>query len=275
MGTLYFYISYWRWDRHFTLSSEPCKGPAICKAKAVPPFLSHFKTLSVGPIPGIEPTTSRAAVKHSTDWANPAAVKTTIPSYHYYWYLCSVPVHLNSWTPTRKWEEVWRVIDVCLQTQNASSVTTSSWSLNCGEIARYLTSSLNLFICATIRREKSLCHIAMVAKFAWQQTENSHKKWSRTVSNFIDLIQLHLICQMLAKFSVMCSREIRKFHDVQRWLKNVQKSVMCVQSCCFTVQTYCFFCHSCCRRRCCCLSSLLLWSKNFATMVMWHHTSPL
>ena len=45
------------------------------------------------------------------------------------------------------------------------------------ESARYLTSSLNLFICATIRREeKSLCHIAMVAKFAWQQTENSHKK---------------------------------------------------------------------------------------------------
>ena len=169
LGTLYFYISYWRWDRHFTLSSEPCKGPAICKAKAVPPFLSHFKTLSVGPIPGIEPTTSRAAVKHSTDWANPAAVKTTIPSYHYYWYLCSVPVHLDSWTPTKKWEEVWRVIDVCLQTQNASSVTTSSWSLNCGEIARYLTSSLNLFICATIRREeKSLRHIAMVAKFAWQ-----------------------------------------------------------------------------------------------------------
>ena len=188
MGTLYFYISYWRWDRHFTLSSEPCKGPAICKAKAVPPFLSHFKTLSVGPIPGIKPTTSRAAVKHSTDWANPAAVKTTIPCYHYYWYLCSVPVHLDSWTPTKKWEEVWRVIDVCLQTQNASSVTTSSWSLNCGEIARYLTSSLNLFICATIRREeKSLRHIAMVAKFLdhnkrelRQQQRRRQQEWQKS-----------------------------------------------------------------------------------------------
>ena len=31
---------------------------------------------------------------------------------------------------------------------------------------------------------------------------------------------------MLAKFSVMCSREIRKFHVVQRSLKNVQKSVL-------------------------------------------------
>jgi len=28
------------------------------------------KTLSVGPVPGIEPATSRSAVKRSTDWAN-------------------------------------------------------------------------------------------------------------------------------------------------------------------------------------------------------------
>ena len=38
-------------------------------AKAVPSFLSHFKALSVGPI---EPTTSPSAVKHSTNWTNPA-----------------------------------------------------------------------------------------------------------------------------------------------------------------------------------------------------------
>ena len=33
------------------------------------------------------------------------------------------------------------------------------------------------------------------------------------------------------------AREIRKFHVevVQRWLKNVQKSVMHVSSCCFTI----------------------------------------
>ena len=41
--------------------------------QAVPSFLSYFKTLSIGPVPGIEPTTSRSAVKRSTDWANPAA----------------------------------------------------------------------------------------------------------------------------------------------------------------------------------------------------------
>ena len=36
--------------------------------------------------------------------------------------------------------------------------------------------------------------------------------------------------------------EIRKFHFVvlQRWLRNVQKSVMHVQSCCFAIH-YCVF----------------------------------
>ena len=37
----------------------------------VPLFLSYFKTLSIGLAPGIEPATSRSAVKRSTDWANP------------------------------------------------------------------------------------------------------------------------------------------------------------------------------------------------------------
>ena len=31
-------------------------------------------TLSIGPVPGIEPATSRSAVKRSTDWAKAAAV---------------------------------------------------------------------------------------------------------------------------------------------------------------------------------------------------------
>ena len=79
-----------------------------------------------------------------------------------------------------------------------------------------------------------------------------------TVSDFIDLIYIHLIFQMLAKFSGMnpegpyirlgkekdnfCvvltysikqAREIRKFHVavMQQRLRNVQKSVMHAQSC--------------------------------------------
>ena len=70
----YINVSYWRPDRHFTWSSEPREGPAACRAKEVPSFLSYFKTLSIGQAPGIEPATSRSAVKRSTDWANPAVV---------------------------------------------------------------------------------------------------------------------------------------------------------------------------------------------------------
>jgi len=71
LGTL-FYVYHRRRDCHFTWSSEPRQGVAICKAKAVPSFLTYFKTLSNGPAPGIEPATSRSTVKRSTDWANPA-----------------------------------------------------------------------------------------------------------------------------------------------------------------------------------------------------------
>ena len=48
-------------------SSEPREGLAICRAKGVSSFLSHFKILSVGPVPGIELATSCSAVKRSTD----------------------------------------------------------------------------------------------------------------------------------------------------------------------------------------------------------------
>ena len=75
IGDTIFYVSYWRQDRHFTLSSEPREGLNACRAKEVPSFLSYFKTLSIGPAPKNEPTTSRSAVKRSTDWPNPAAAK--------------------------------------------------------------------------------------------------------------------------------------------------------------------------------------------------------
>ena len=39
---------------------------AVCREKADPSFPNCFKTLSIGPTPGFEPTTSCSAVKHST-----------------------------------------------------------------------------------------------------------------------------------------------------------------------------------------------------------------
>ena len=52
----YFSFSYWRRDLHVTSIAEPRKGLAVCRAKRVPLFLSHFKTLSIGPALGIELT---------------------------------------------------------------------------------------------------------------------------------------------------------------------------------------------------------------------------
>ena len=52
----------------------------ICRQKSVPSFFSYFNTLGFGPRPGIETQTPCSAVKRSTDWAYPAAVKTTSAS---------------------------------------------------------------------------------------------------------------------------------------------------------------------------------------------------
>ena len=56
------------------------------------------------------------------------------------------------------------------------------------------------------------------------------------------------------------AHEIRKFHVavVQPRLRNVQKSVMHVQSCCFANKHIALFCRSLYRRRRRCSSSLLL-----------------
>ena len=35
-------------------TTEPREDPAACSAKGVPSFLSYFKTLSIGPAPGID-----------------------------------------------------------------------------------------------------------------------------------------------------------------------------------------------------------------------------
>ena len=103
------------------------------------------------------------------------------------------------------------------------------------------------------REKKSLHHVVMVVKFLNDnKPKTSLKKWIHTVSNIIDFIQFHLICQILAKFlglnpkgrylsvqkgkeifyvvftcSIKRAREIRKFHVavVQRRLRNMQKSV--------------------------------------------------
>ena len=102
-------------------------------------------------------------------------------------------------------------------------------------------------------------------------TKTSLKKWICAPSNFIALIPTRSFRQMLANLSgvefyktvskfrknkkkkvvVLCSRpstkrEIRQFHVVvvQRRQRNVQKSVMHVQSCCFACLNLSLFCRS-------------------------------
>ena len=133
--------------------------------------------------------------------------------------------------------------------------------------------------------------------FEWQQTKTSLKKWIRTVSNLIDLISFHFICQTFAKFSglnpkgpyvglekekenfcvvltysIKPAREIRMFHVavVKHRLRNVQKSVMHLQICCFAnLNPLVFLLFTVAVAK----NSLLLSSTNFATIVTWRHTS--
>ena len=74
----YFYVSLRRQDCHFTWSSEPCEGLAVAGQRkfVLSSFLSYFKTLSIGPVPEIEPMTSQSAVKRSNNWTNPVVVRS-------------------------------------------------------------------------------------------------------------------------------------------------------------------------------------------------------
>ena len=73
------------------------------------------------------------------------------------------------------------------------------------------------------REEKSLRHVAMVVKFLDDnKPKTSLKKSIHTVSKFIDLIQFHLICQMLAQFSGIESKR-----TVSKFRKTPPKIVLC------------------------------------------------
>jgi len=76
----------------------------------------------------------------------------------------------------------------------------------------------------TNREEKSLRHVVMKAKFRDDnKAKTSLKKWIRTVSNFIDLIQFHLICKILAKLS-----EVESERTVSELRKRKRKFLCCV-----------------------------------------------
>ena len=69
-------------------------------------------------------------------------------------------------------------------------------------------------------------------------------------------------------FPSSTKREFSHFHVVvvQRRQRNVSKSVMHVQSCCFVDLNLLLFCHSRCRRRRRCLSSLVASASSCAVL---------
>ena len=89
----------------------------------------------------------------------------------------------------------------------------------------YDDSEFGVFLClqhsqSRHREKNSLRHFAIVTKVLDDnKPKTSLKKWIRTASNFIDLIQFHLIWQMLAKFSrVESERTVSKFRRGKRQL---------------------------------------------------------
>ena len=75
--------------------------------------------------------------------------------------------------------------------------------------------------------EKVKCRRISLELISWGPPSSFGREW-----------QIH--CRL---FTSSIKREIRDFHAVVvRWRqRNVQKSVLYVQSCCFANQTYCFF----------------------------------
>ena len=122
-------------------------------------------------------------------------------------------------------------------------------------------------------------------------TKTSLKKWISTASDIILLIPSRLIRQILTNslklnskvlyqssgkgkeswclvFPSLTNREIGHFHVVvvQWQQRNVQKSVMHIQSSCFANLNQFLFCHFCWRHHHCCLSSLM---KNLLSDTDW------
>ena len=136
----------------------------------------------------------------------------------------------------------------------------------------------------------SLCHLAIVAKFLDDKPRTSLKKWIRTVSDFINLIQFHLVSPILAKFSgVESERTVSKFRKRKRnfcvvltySIKQAREKFMS-QSCndnyemynirderakLFCLLTFLLFCRSRYRRRRRRLYLRLFRSRHFASMV--------
>ena len=146
------------------------------------------------------------------------------------------------------------------------------------------------------RKEKLSHHVAMVAHFLDDnKTKTSLKKLIRTVSyilhrsysisfNLSNVGEIFWSCirklrKRKTKFCVVFTYSRKKAHEIRKFCVTVvQRLLRNLQECdARTALLFCyyFFTGSCCLRPRRWFSSLMLWSRNSATMVMWRHTSSL
>ena len=100
--------------------------PSYAKVQPLRQYLQFsviFKTLLIGPVPGIEPATSRSVVKRSADWANPAAalfVWTNLGKHLKFIWLCVTSIKTGTRRIMRLGEPSF-VIRLERRTMNGSS----------------------------------------------------------------------------------------------------------------------------------------------------------
>ena len=150
--------------------------------------------------------------------------------------------------------------------------------------------------CLSAQERLSLLHKGLIKELKQQRRRRLRKRHLKMNSHFLKLYRAYSISfnssnvgkffwswilkdcikvqEKKKKVVVLCShastkREIRHFHVVivQRRLRNVQKCVMHVQSCCFANINLLVFCRSRCRRcRRRCLSSLMVSYREAGQM---------
>ena len=135
----------------------------------------------------------------------------------------------------------------------------------------------------------SSCHGSKIS--GWQQMKTSLKKKIRTVSNLISFNLSNVGEIFWVEFEGTVSKITktkRKFWGCAHLLDKPRPGEWNYDVSCRSSATTAKKCTKKCNARqscsfanlnlllfCCCKESLLLWSRNFATIVTWRHTSPL
>ena len=126
--------------------------------------------------------------------------------------------------------QMWCVWSTCSSPEPLLSIL-RSFSLDDGDGSENLTLKMNSRFFKLCRAYSSSLKMSNVGEFSWSSCLKDPTQVLKEKTNSLSLVY------------VLHKREIRDFHAVVvQWRpRNVQNSVLHVQSCCFANQTYCFF----------------------------------